>query len=119
MKKFAVITLAMLAPLVSAATKSHQVTLYQPTVVAGTELKPGDYQLKLDNGKIVLKKGKVSVESPAKIEDVSSEFGSTAVRFETVGGKYHIREIRIGKTSTKVTLSPEDAAATAGTAGAQ
>lgn len=93
---FAVLALAV------ASAKTYSVTLFEPSVLAGTELKPGDYQLDLQDTKIVLKGGKQSVESAVKVEKADTKFSATTVRFANADGKLKIQEIRLGGTNLKL-----------------
>ncbi|HWC97063.1 MAG TPA: hypothetical protein VG456_09945 [Candidatus Sulfopaludibacter sp.] len=81
---------------------SYRITLGQAAVVNGTDLKAGEYRLNVDESKITLVLGKVTVESPAKIEIVEKKYDDTAIRYT---GKT-IAEIRIGGTKTKIVLQP-------------
>ena len=94
---------ATVALAVASAASSHRVTLFQTTHVAGSELKPGDYKVTLtDNGKALITSGKTSVEAAVKTETAESKFSSTTVRYRNGEGKYHIQEIRLGGTNTKL-----------------
>jgi hypothetical protein len=91
---------------VLAAAESYKVTLFQPTVVQGKELKPGSYKLDVRNNVLVIANGKESVETPVKIETNAQKFSSTTVRFATAEGKYSIQEIRLGGTKTRLVFNP-------------
>ena len=84
----------------SAAT--YKVTLVQPSLVNGTELKAGDYRLNVQNDKVTMVNGKLSVEVPVKIENVPQKYDANAVRYSDEGGKVTISEIRLGGTKTKL-----------------
>jgi hypothetical protein len=100
-----VILLAIAAiGVVSAAT--YKVTLFQPTVVQGQELKPGEYKLDVKDTTLVIVRGKTSVETKVKVENCDEKFNSTTIRFATADGKYSIQEIRLGGTKTKLVLNP-------------
>lgn len=88
-----------------ASAKTYNVTLYQPSVIGDTELKAGDYKLDLQDTKIVLKSGKVAVESVVKIETVESKYPSTSVRYANADGKNRVQEIRLGGTNMRLVLS--------------
>jgi hypothetical protein len=88
-----------------ASAKTYNVTLYQPSVVAGTELQAGNYKLDLQQDKIVISNGKQSVESAVKVEQSESKFGSTTVRYANADGKLRIQEIRLGGTKTKLVFN--------------
>ncbi len=102
MKKI-LLSFATLALAVASAAQSHRVTLFQPSLVNGTELKPGEYKVTLkDNNKAVITSGKTTIEADVKTETADSKFSSTTVRYRNGDGKYHVQEIRLGGTSTKV-----------------
>ncbi|HTS25496.1 MAG TPA: hypothetical protein VMH81_06460 [Bryobacteraceae bacterium] len=99
MLKKVVLSLAILSFAASAAT--YKVTLSQPAVVKGQELKPGEYKLNLEDTKVTIVNGKQSLEVPVKVESVDQKFDSTSVRY--VGTeKPKITEIRLGGTKTKI-----------------
>ena len=87
---------------IAAAADTYKVTLFQESVVAGSTLKPGEYKLTVDGGKVVISKGKEKVEATAKIETAESRFSSTSVRYENGDGKYRVKEIRLGGTTSKL-----------------
>ena len=62
MKK-AMLLASLLAGLALANTKSFTVTLYEPAVVGGTELKAGDYKCELRDQKLVIKHGHETTEA--------------------------------------------------------
>src|SRR4051812_38651603 len=93
---------ATFALAVASAAPSYRVTLFQPTIVAGTELKPGDYKITLKDTKAVITSGKTSVEAEVKSETADSKFSATTVRYLNGDGKYRVQEIRLGGTNTKL-----------------
>jgi hypothetical protein len=97
---FAVVALAAVA-----GTKSYTVNLFEPAVLGGTELKPGEYKVEVVDQKAVIRNGKLHGEFPVKVETSGSKYGATSVRFSNGDGKLHIREIQIGGTSTKLVFS--------------
>ena len=86
-----------LAAAASAAT-SYNVTFFEPVVVNGTSLKPGEYKVEVNNDKATIKRGKTLAESPVKIESNEVKYPSTSVRL--VGTQ--VEEIRVGGTKTKL-----------------
>jgi major membrane immunogen (membrane-anchored lipoprotein) len=88
-----------------ASAKTYSVTLFQPSVVAGTELQAGDYRLNLDSDKIVLTNGKQSVQSAVQVEQTDGKFSSTTVRYANAEGKFRIQEIRLGGTKLKLVFN--------------
>jgi len=89
-----------------ASAASYRVTLFQPTVVQGQELKPGQYKLDLNDTKLVIGNGKTSVEMKVQVENCDEKFNTTTIRYATTDGKYSIQEIRLGGTKTKLVLNP-------------
>ena len=92
----------LLLALAIASAKTFSVTLFQPTVVAGTELKAGEYKLNLANDKVTITNGKETVESAVKVEQSDAKYGSTTVRYANTDGKARVQEIRLGGTKLKL-----------------
>ena len=105
MLKNLVLAFAVLALAVASAA-TYRVTLDQPSVVKGTELKAGDYRVSVQSDKVTIVNGKQSIEVPVKIETVAQTYDSTAVRYSDQGGKSTISEIRLGGTRTKLVFTP-------------
>ncbi|MBM3727663.1 MAG: hypothetical protein FJW40_19860 [Acidobacteria bacterium] len=103
-KKF-FLGLATCALAVATAAESHTINLFQPTVIAGKELKPGEYKLQIDGSKITLKSGRTVVSTDAKVESADTKYSSTAVRYQTAGGTNKASEIRVGGSKTRIVLS--------------
>jgi hypothetical protein len=83
---------------VASAAGSYTVTFYQPVMVNGSELKPGDYKLELKDNTAVIKQGKTVAEAPVKVENEGQKYSRTAVRMNGM----QVDEIRIGGTNTRV-----------------
>jgi hypothetical protein len=101
---FRLFALLILA-LAIASASTHTVTLFQPSVVSGTELKPGDYKLKVESDKAIIQKGREKVEATVKVETGDAKFSTTSVRYTSEAGKYKIREIRLGGTNTTLVFN--------------
>jgi hypothetical protein len=97
---FAVVALAAVA-----GAKSYTVNLYEPAVIGGTELKPGEYKVEVVDQKAVIRNGKMHGEFPVKVENSDSRYNSTSVRFSNGDGRLHIQEIHVGGTTTKLVFS--------------
>jgi len=95
----------MTLALAIASADTYSITLFQPSVVSGTELKPGDYKLTVEDGKAIISKGKAKVEAAVKMETADSKFSSTSVRYSNGDGKYRVQEIRLGGTNTKIVFN--------------
>jgi len=98
------ISFAVLALSVASAA-TFPVSLIEPAVVNGKELKAGDYLLEVKENSIVILKGKKPLaEVPAKIENTSKKFERTQVLYNENKGKFSIKQIELGGTSTRLTL---------------
>jgi hypothetical protein len=99
------IALLMVALGLSTAwARTFQITLFQPSVVAGTELKPGEYRLELNGANMVLKNSWVSVESAVKVEKVGKKYDRMSVRYTNGDGKLYLKEIRLADTDMKLVV---------------
>ena len=103
MKRF-ILSFAVLA-LAAASAETYRVTLHQPSVVKGKELKAGEYKINVTDQKVVIVNGKNNIEVPAKVENGEQKFSSTTVRYAAEGGKYAISEIRLGGTRTRLVFN--------------
>jgi hypothetical protein len=97
------ITLVLVAfALAVAGAKTYSVTLYQPSVLAGTHLKAGEYQIDLKDTKAVLRSGSVTVESPVKVEKAETKYSETKVRYVKAEADLRLHEIVLGGTNLKL-----------------
>ncbi len=104
MKKLFVSFLAAAAMTIASAA-THNITLFQESIVSGTTLKPGEYKLTVDEGKAVIHKGKQRVEVAVTVENSDGKFNATSVRYQNGDGKYRVKEIRIGGTNTRLVVN--------------
>jgi hypothetical protein len=88
---------ALLAVSVASAAKTYRVTLFQSSVVGGTELKVGEYRLEVLDQKVRFRNGKQTSEAQAEVHSAGQKFPSTTVRYANGGGKYRVQEIRLGE----------------------
>jgi hypothetical protein len=89
---------ASLALVVASAASSYNVTFYQPVMINGSELKPGDYKLELKDKMVVIKQGKSTTEAPVTVATDNQKYQRTAVRLNGM----QVEEIRIGGTNTRL-----------------
>lgn len=99
MLSFAIVALAV------AGADTYRVTLVQPSVVSGTELKPGEYKLEVTDSKVMITKGKTAVEAAVKVEKADNKYKSTSVRYANGDGKLTVQEIRVGGTTTRLVFN--------------
>jgi hypothetical protein len=99
-----VLTFAFAALSVASAATYH-LSLVEPSVVKGTELKAGEYQLNVkENSVVIVKNNKQQVEVPAKVENTNQRYARTRVLYNENKGKISIQEIELGGTTTKLTF---------------
>ena len=101
------VLLFLVVALSAAEAKNFPVTLYQPSTVAGTDLKAGEYSVDLKDQKMVLRGGRKAVESAVRVENAVENYTATSVRYYTVDGKLHMKEIRLGGTNMKLVLTDD------------
>jgi len=89
---------ASIALAVASAASSYNVTFYEPVMVNGSELKPGDYKVELKDKSAIIKQGKTVTEAPVTVQNDGQKFQRTAVRMNGM----QIEEIRIGGTNTRI-----------------
>jgi hypothetical protein len=99
---FKKLVVCALLALGAASAASYSVKLSQPSIVKGTQLKPGDYRLTVDSDKVTFVNGQQKVETSAKVETADKKFDNTSIRYDGTG---LISEIRIGGTKTKLVFS--------------
>jgi len=90
--------LAVVALATANAATTYKVTFFQPVVVNGTQLKPGDYKVEVQDNKVLIKQGKVMAEAPVKIMSNEEKYSRDVVRMNGTD----IEEIRIGGTHTRL-----------------
>ncbi|MCC7173562.1 MAG: hypothetical protein IT159_00075 [Bryobacterales bacterium] len=88
-----------------ASAKSYTVNLFQPAVLAGTELQAGQYKLEVDGSKIRLKNGPAAVEADVQVENTPQRHRSTSLRLERKDSRMHIKEIRLGGTNVQLVVN--------------
>lgn len=94
--------LVVLGLTVAAEAKTFYITLFQPSTVGSVTLQPGEYKLDLDGAKVMIRNESGSAEAEVKIENGDKKFGSTSVRYQNGDGNYHVQEIRLGGTKTRL-----------------
>jgi hypothetical protein len=100
-KKITIVIVALAASLAYAGT-SYRINLYRPTIVNGTELKPGEVKVELQDNKVILKQGKTTAEASVRVENGGQKFLSTSVGYGGDASPNDIQEIRLGGTSIKL-----------------
>jgi len=100
---------------IATAASTYHVRIADPTWVGTTELKPGEYDVKVDGDKVTFKQGKNIVAVSAKVETNASKFSDTQMDIKTENGQAKLRELDLGGTKSKIMLtnsSPVEAGGT-------
>ncbi len=98
-----VLALVIVSLAVSAGTKRHPIRLFTPSDVNGTELKPGEYNVALEDGNAVFYRGSKAVaKSPAHSEENASKFANNSIVYNA--DERVVMEVRIGGSNTKLVL---------------
>ena len=114
MNKLALVFATLALAAANAAT-TYKLTLFQPTVINGTELKPGDYKIEVNGDRAVFnKQGKTLIEAPVNVQEATEKYRNNAVRYME-GQK--VQEIRIGGTRTKLVFDGATSSESAAAAG--
>ncbi|MBV9768937.1 MAG: hypothetical protein JOZ32_05145 [Bryobacterales bacterium] len=90
---------------IASAASNYHVRIADPTWVGQTQLKPGEYQVKVDGDKVTFKQGKNVVAVPAKVETNASKYSDTQMDIRTENGQAQLKELDLGGTNSKIVLS--------------
>ena len=104
MKKLVIVFSALALAVASAAT-NYRVKLYEPSMIGGTLLKPGEYKVEVKDNRVSIKDGKTVAEADVRVENADQKFSTTTVRYGNTDGKLNIQEIKLGGTTTKLVFT--------------
>jgi len=90
---------------IATAASSYHIRIADPTWVGQTQLKPGEYEVKVDGDKVTFKQGKNVVAVAAKVETAASKFSDTQMDVRTENGQAKLKELDLGGTKSKIVLS--------------
>jgi hypothetical protein len=96
------------------AASTYHIRIADPTWVGQTQLKPGEYDVKVDGDKVTFKTGKNIVAVAAKVETGTVKYADTQMDIKTENGQAKLKELDLGGTKSKIVLS-EAGAVEAGT----
>ena len=100
---------------IAAAASTYHVRIADPTWVGTTQLKPGEYEVRVDGDKVTFKQGKNVVAVGAKVETNASKFSDTQMDIKTENGQSKLKELDLGGTKSKVMLEDSSAVEAGGT----
>ena len=90
---------------IATAASSYHVKIADPTWVGTTELKPGEYEVKVDGDKVTFKLGKNVIAVTAKVETSAAKYSDTQMDIRSENGQAKLRELDLGGTKSKIVLS--------------
>jgi hypothetical protein len=87
-----------------ASARSYDIILSSPAMAGNLQLKPGEYQLKVEGSQAVFTdvQSSKSWTTPVKVETSATKFGETAVETNTQGDMAHIQAIGLAGSNTKL-----------------
>jgi hypothetical protein len=94
---------------IAVAASSYHIKIADPTWVGGTQLKPGEYEVRLDGDKVTFKQGKNVIAVAAKVETNASKFTDTQMVVDTKSGQAKMEELDLGGTTSKIKLTDASA----------
>jgi len=89
---------------IATAASTYHVKISDPTWIGQTELKPGDYQVRVEGDKVTFKQGKTEFTVTAKMETVAHKFSDNQLDIRTENGQAKLKEIDLGGTTSKIVL---------------
>jgi len=90
---------------IASAASTYHVTIADPTWIGQTQLKPGQYDVKLEGDKVTFKQGKKMFSIPAKVETNTSKYADTQMDIKTENGQPQLKELDLGGTKSKIMLN--------------
>jgi hypothetical protein len=100
---------------IATAASTYHVKIADPTWVGGTQLKPGEYEVKVDGDKVTFKQGKNVIAVAAKVETNASKFSDTQMDIKTENGQAKLRELDLGGTKSRIMMTDSAAIEAGGT----
>jgi hypothetical protein len=85
-----------------ASAKTFDVILAAPAMAGSTELKAGEYKLKVEGTQAIFTDGSKSFTVPVKVENADHKFGQTSVETTNQNGMDNIQAIDLGGSNTKL-----------------
>lgn len=103
-KSLLIVGALTLASLGVASAKSFDVVLTSPAMAGNTELKPGEYKLKVEGSQAVFTEAETnkSFTVPVKVANGAAKFDHTMVESTNQNGMDNINSIDLAGSSTKL-----------------
>jgi hypothetical protein len=105
-KSLLIVGALTLASLGIASAKSYDIILTSPTKAGATELKPGEYKLKVEGSQAVFVEAQSSksFSVPVTVENGSKKFDNTSVESTSEAGMDNIHAIDLGGSTTRLRI---------------
>jgi hypothetical protein len=89
-----------------ASAKSYDIILSAPAKAGATELKPGEYKLKVEGSQATFTdaQSSKSFTVPVKVENGAKKFANTSVESTNQDGMDNIHAIDLGGSNTRLTV---------------
>jgi hypothetical protein len=100
---------------IATAASTYHVKIADPTWVGTSELKPGEYEVRVDGDKVTFKQGKNVIAVSAKVETNASKFSDTQMDVKIENGQAKLRELDLGGTKSKIMLNDASTVEAGGT----
>jgi hypothetical protein len=104
-KSLLIVGALTLSSLGIASAKSYDIILDQPAKAGASELKPGEYKVKVEGSQAVFtdaRNGKSSFTVPVTVENSDRKFQDTSVETSNQGGMDNIQAIDLGGSNTRL-----------------
>ena len=89
------------------SAKTYKFTVLDPSEVGTTQLKPGDYRVKVDGSQVVLMDNHGhQINAVAKIETIDHKSPQTAITTSAADGQRHITSIEFAGSTERVVFEP-------------
>ena len=86
-----------------ASAKTYTFTIFDPAQAGTTQLKPGEYRLKLNGAQVALMdEGGRQIDAAVTVEETDRKFDQTSVTTLDVDGIHRIESIQLGGSKSKV-----------------
>jgi hypothetical protein len=93
------------------AAKSYDLTIVEPTKVAGVELAKGSYSVRVEGDKAIFKGHNKEVAVPVKLDTAAAKkYGYTSVESSRKGGEDAIKMIHLAGSTTTLEFGDEGTA---------
>lgn len=97
------LTIVALMSVLLASAKSYTISISDPATAGTTQLKPGEYKVKLDGTQVVLmdNNGK-RIDTLAKVETAEHKFDQTSISISKADGANRIVSIQLGGSTNRI-----------------